>query len=80
MEIARLAPKKRAALICLKVKQVQWRFISADPSVTPTPLAFSLGGESWAAALSLKLKHLWRNVEDYAQPSLLAALQKQSRA
>lgn len=40
MEIARLAPQKRAALICLKVKQVQWRFISADPSVTPSALVF----------------------------------------
>lgn len=51
MEIARLAPKKRAALICFKVKQVQSRFISADPSVTPPALAFNLGGESWTAVL-----------------------------
>lgn len=77
MEIARLAPTKRAALICFKVKQVQSRFISADPSVTPTVLAFNLGGEIWAAVLSLKLKHLRkevRNVEVSAQPLLTAAL------
>ena len=53
MEIARLAPGKKAALICFKVKQVQLveRFIRLyDPSMGAfTSLSLSLLGEACLA-------------------------------
>lgn len=52
-----MAPRKRAALICFKVKRVQSRFVSVDPSVAPTLLAPE-EGRVGPAALVFKAKNI----------------------
>lgn len=78
MEIARLAPEKRAALICFKVKQVQTRFVSALSRCDAHTSPFRCGWRKSGSGVAFKAKTSVEGREECggwtAQPALTAAL------